>query len=51
MFAGIVNARPETKDRYEPPVDMEKLPFDPLEFIKHLDQLPFDPSSEPAPGQ
>ncbi len=21
------------QDRYEPPVDMEKLPFDPLEFI------------------
>ncbi len=29
MFTGIVNVRPETKDRYEPPVDMENLPFDP----------------------
>ena len=29
----------------------KELPFDPLEFIKHLDQIPFDPSSEPGPGQ
>ncbi len=29
MFTGIVNVRPETKDRYEPPVDLKKLPFDP----------------------
>jgi hypothetical protein len=34
-----------------PPVDLKKLPFDPLEFIEHLDQIPFDPSSEPGPGQ
>ncbi len=41
MFAGIVNARPETKDRYEPPVDMEKLPFDPLDHMEY--SLPHQP--------
>ncbi len=35
MFTGIVNAHPETKNRYEPPVDMEKLPFDPLEYLDY----------------
>ncbi len=29
MFTGIVNARPETKDWYESPVDLKKLLFDP----------------------
>ena len=48
MFAGIVNARPEAKDRYEPPVDMEKLPFDPLEFIDF--ELPYE-KMDPDLGQ
>ncbi len=51
MFTGIVNARPETKDWYESPVDMEKLPFDPLQYMEHLDQLPFDSTGEPNIGQ
>jgi arylsulfatase len=34
-----------------PPVDFKKLPFDPLEFIEHLDELPFDPTGEPDFGQ
>jgi len=29
LFTGIVNARPETKDCYEPPVDLKSLLFDP----------------------
>ncbi len=50
-YTGITNARPETIALSKPPVDFKKLPFDPLEFIEHLDQLPFDPSSEPGPGE
>ncbi|MCJ7755292.1 MAG: sulfatase-like hydrolase/transferase [Thermoanaerobaculales bacterium] len=49
-FTGISNARPETLALSKPPMDFQKLPFDPLEFIEHLDDLPFDPSGEPEPG-
>ncbi len=30
----------------KPRLDLDKLPFDPLEYIKHLDQLPFDPDMD-----
>jgi arylsulfatase len=50
-YTAISNARPETLALSKPPADLKKLPFNPLEFIKYLDQLPFDPSSEPGPGQ
>ena len=29
----------------ETAMDLKKLPFDPLEYIEHLDELPFDPES------
>ena len=29
----------------------EKLAFDPLEYVEHLDQLPFDPSMDPHFGE
>jgi len=50
-YTGIANARPSTRALWKPPVDFESLPFDPLEFIKHLDMLPPDTSSEPGPGE
>jgi arylsulfatase len=50
-FTGISNARPETLALSNPPVDLRSLPFDPLEFIEHLDQLPFDPTGEPDLGR
>lgn len=50
-YTGISNARPATIALSKPPVDLMKLPFNPLEFIKQLDQIPFDPSSEPGLGQ
>jgi len=34
------NARPETKALVAPPVDLTKLPFDPLEYIDF--KLPWD---------
>ena len=50
-FTGISNARPETLALSKPPMDFQKLPFDPLEFIEHLDDLPFDPSGDPGIGE
>ncbi|MBT8115463.1 MAG: hypothetical protein KJP04_08785, partial [Arenicella sp.] len=46
-YTGISNARPETRANAVPPANMKDLPFDPLEYIEHLDQLPFDPNAEP----
>ena len=39
-FTGIANARDETKALSNPPVDLEKLPFDPLEYMNF--ELPWD---------
>jgi arylsulfatase len=39
-FTGIDNARQATKQLSEPPVDLDTLPFDPLEYIHH--ELPWD---------
>jgi arylsulfatase len=39
-FTGIDNARPETTALSEPPVDLEKLPFDVLEYLDF--ELPWD---------
>ena len=39
-FTGIANARQATKDLSNPPVDLEKLPFDPLEYLDF--ELPWD---------
>ena len=49
-WTGIANATPEVKALSRPPVDLEKLPFDPLEYIEHLDELPFDPALDPGLG-
>ncbi len=45
-WTGIENATPEVKALAKPRLDLDKLPFDPLEYIKHLDQLPFDPDMD-----
>jgi len=50
-FTGIENAPPEVKALARPPVELKKLPFDPLEYIEHLDQLPFDPNADPGLGE
>ncbi len=46
-WTGIANATPEVKALLQPPAAMDKLPFDPLEYIEHLDQIPFDPNMDP----
>jgi arylsulfatase len=48
-FTGLANARPETKALAEPPVDLKKLPFNPLEYIHH--ELPFDTHLDPDLGE
>ena len=47
-FTGLSNARPETKALSEPPVDLKKLPFDPMEFIGY--ELPYE-GMDPGLGQ
>jgi len=46
-WTGIENATPEVEALSRPYVDPQKLPFDPLEYIEHLDELPFDPDMDP----
>jgi arylsulfatase len=50
-WTGIENAAPEVEALSKPPVDPERLPFDPLEYIEHLDELPFDSAADPDLGQ
>lgn len=48
-YTGISNARPATVALSNPPADFDNLPFDPLGYIDHLDQLPYE-VGEPAIG-
>ncbi len=50
-WTGIANATPEVKALAKPALDLKKLPFDPLEYIEHLDELPFDPNMDPDVGR
>ena len=49
-WTGIENASPEIQALAKPRMDLEKLPFDPLEYIEHLDELPFDPDMDAGLG-
>jgi arylsulfatase len=49
-WTGIANASPELKTLAQPKMDLKKVPFDPLEYIEHLDQLPFDPDMDAGIG-
>lgn len=49
-WTGIENAPPEVKALSRPPVILENLPFDPLEYLEHLDELPFDPGLDAGLG-
>jgi len=50
-WTGIANASPEVKALSKPPVDRKRLPFDPLEYIERLDELPFDAAADPHLGE
>jgi arylsulfatase A-like enzyme len=50
-WRGIADPSPEVEALAKPRLDLKKLPFDPLEYVEHLDQLPFDPDMDPGFGQ
>ncbi|MEO1130101.1 MAG: sulfatase-like hydrolase/transferase [Planctomycetota bacterium] len=50
-WTGIENATPEVRALSRPPAALRNLPFDPLEYIEHLDELPFDPNADPNLGE
>lgn len=50
-WTGIENATPEIKALASPPAALKDLPFDPLEYIEHLDEIPFDPKLDPEFGK
>lgn len=50
-WTGIENPSPELKNLSRPKMDLKKIPFDPLEYVEHLDQIPFDPNMDPDLGQ
>jgi arylsulfatase len=47
-WTGIANATPELDALGRPGMRLKDLPFDPLEYIEHLDELPFDPDMDPG---
>jgi hypothetical protein len=49
-WTGIANATPEVKALANPPMDASKVPFDLFEYIKHLDQMPYDKDLDPGMG-
>ena len=49
-YTGIANARPATIAISQPPAALKELPFDMLEFIKQLDNLPYDGGDNSSPG-
>ena len=49
-WTGIENASPALKAQHQPPANMKNLPFDPLEYYEHLDELPFETKANPGIG-
>ena len=50
-WTGIANASEALKREQNPQLVLGDLPFDPLEYIEHLDELPFDPNADPSIGE
>ena len=50
-WTGLSNATPEIEALGKPKMDLKQLPFDPLEYVEHLDQLPFNPDMDPNLGE
>ncbi|WP_420415363.1 sulfatase-like hydrolase/transferase [Roseibium sp.] len=50
-WTGIANASEALKREQNPQLVLKDLPFDPLEYVEHLDELPFDPAADPSIGQ
>jgi len=47
-WTGLANASPEIKELAKPRIGSGQLPFDPLEYVEHLDELPFDRALDPS---
>lgn len=47
-WQGLSNASPEIKALANPRIGSGQLPFDPLEYVEHLDELPFDRALDPS---
>jgi arylsulfatase A-like enzyme len=50
-WTGLTDPSPEIQALANPQIDRSKLPFDPLEYVEHLDELPFEPAMDPDMGQ
>jgi arylsulfatase A-like enzyme len=50
-YTGIANARPETIAISQPPAALKEVPYDMLEFIEGLDDLPYDGGDTSSMGQ
>lgn len=50
VYSDLSNLRPETTAVMNPPVAFKKLPFDPHEVLKELENLQFKPGGEPDFG-
>ena len=50
-WTGIANASEALVREQNPQMVLGDLPFDPLEYVKRLDDLPFDPSGAPGLGE
>ena len=50
-YTGIANARPATIAISQPPAALNELPYPVLQFIEQLDNLPYDASGDPGPGE
>ena len=55
VVVGFLHLEKKTAEEVQalakPKLDLTKLPFDPLEYVEHLDQLPFDPNMDPDLGK
>jgi len=49
-WTGMANASQEILDLAKPRIGSGQLPFDPLEYVEHLDELPFDRALDPSIG-
>ena len=50
-WTGIANATAAVRAMSQAPAGLKDLPFDPLEYVQHLDELPFDVRQAPGLGK
>jgi arylsulfatase len=50
-WTGLKDPSLEIQALAKPQIDRSKLPFDPLEYVERLDELPFDPNMDPNLGR